>query len=131
MSESSAQALVRIATSQAGWRLWRNNVGVLRDERGVPIRFGLANDSRAVNANIKSADLIGIRPLLITPDMVGTTIGQFVSIEMKEPGWRPLASDKRYAAQRHWAELVQSLGGFACFSTGEIDMTQRYGMLPR
>lgn len=118
-SEAAVQQQIRITASQRGWRLWRNNVGVLRDERGVPVRYGLANESAAVNATIKSADLIGIRPVLITQDMVGTVIGQFVSVECKREGWH-YTGTKREVAQQRWAEMVRALGGHACFSTGEI-----------
>lgn len=118
MTEAAIQTLVRLEASRKGLVLWRNNVGVLTDERGVPVRFGLANDSAAVNRNIKSADLIGIRPLLITPEHVGHTIGQFVSREVKAAGWR-YTGTPREAAQLRWAELVLGLGGDAAFATGE------------
>ena len=119
MSEAGAQAAVRLAAAQAGTVLWRNNsgAGYLRD--GSFIRWGLANDSLAVNRNVKSADLIGIRPVLIGPEHVGQVLGVFVSREVKAPGWRPSPTDKREAAQRNWAELVRSLGGDAAFTTGE------------
>lgn len=116
-NEATAQALVRLEAARRGWVLYRNNVGVLPDARGVPVRFGLANDSAAVNANVKSADLIGIRPVLITPDMVGKTIGQFVSREVKAPGWR-FTGTERELAQLRWIELVLRYGGDASFCTG-------------
>ena len=119
MSESAAQVLVRLEAARKGVTLWRNNVGVLLDKRGVPVRYGLANDSSAVNSQFKSADLIGIRPLLITPAHVGLVVGQFVSREIKAPGWRFSPNDPREAAQLRWAELVLSLGGDAAFATGE------------
>ena len=119
-NEATVQAQVRLNASGAGWRLWRNNVGALLDSRGVPIRYGLANDSSVVNRQIKSADLIGIRPVLITQDMVGKIIGQFVSRECKEGGWKPSPTDKREWAQRNWAQIVNELGGDAKFSTGEL-----------
>ena len=119
-NEATVQAAIRIAASKAGWRLWRNNVGVLKNERGVPIRFGLANDSKNVNAMIKSADLIGIRPVLITPEMVGTVIGQFASIECKPEGWVMCATDTHELAQARWAEIVLLHGGYAKFSTGDL-----------
>lgn len=117
-SEAAQQALVRLEASRKGLVLWRNNVGVLVDERGVPVRFGLANDSAAVNRSIKSADLVGIRPLLITPAHVGSVVGQFVSREVKAEGWRYTGTE-RERAQLRWAELVLSLGGDAAFATGE------------
>lgn len=119
MNESSAQAAVRLAASQTGVRLWRNNVGAGKLESGSYIRWGLANDSTAVNRRIKSGDLIGIRPVLITPAHVGQTLGVFVSREMKPPGWRYHPNDEHEQAQQRWINLVRSLGGDATFSTGE------------
>lgn len=118
-SETAAQAKVRIDASKKGWRVFRNNVGALKDERGIPVRYGLANDSPTVNKRIKSGDLIGLRPVFITPQMVGTVIGQFVSIEVKKPGWHYTGTG-REPAQLAWAKLVIALGGYACFSTGGI-----------
>lgn len=119
-SESAASAQVRLEASRLGWRLWRNNVGVLRNEAGRPVRYGLANESARINAGIKSGDLIGIRPVLITSSLVGQTIGQFVSREMKAPGWTFNPRDEREAAQARWASLIVSLGGDAAFSTGRL-----------
>lgn len=122
MNEATVQAHVRLLAAKEGWRLWRNNVGVLPDSRGVPVRYGLANDSAAVNRLVKSGDLIGIRPLLITQDMVGKVIGQFVSLECKHGDWRwdPRKFDARERAQQTWRELVQGVGGYAEFTTGTL-----------
>lgn len=114
-SEAAVQSQVRVRASQAGMRLWRNNVGVLpHPETGTPIRFGLANDSPAVNKVLKSGDLIGIRPVVIGPHHVGSTIGQFVSLECKRVGWR-FTGTERERAQESWAALVTTLGGAALF----------------
>jgi hypothetical protein len=123
VSEDAVQAAVRIAASEMGWRIWRNNVGVLLDKRGVPVRFGLANDSKAINDVLKSGDLIGCRPVLITQKMVGRTIGQFVSIECKTQDWKQ-GNTKRDDAQRAWAMLVRALGGHAIFATCVADLTR-------
>jgi hypothetical protein len=122
MLESEVQARVRLEAARRGWNLWRNNVGVLMDSRGVPVRYGLANDSKAVNANVKSGDLIGIRPVLITPQHVGHYIGQFVSVECKRDGWRASATDEHEAAQMRWAQIVLLAGGHAVFATSERDL---------
>lgn len=105
-SEAAVQALVRLEASKRGDRLWRNNVGALVDERGVPVRYGLANESKQQNERLKSSDLIGIER--------GT--GRFLSFEVKEPGWR-YTGTPREVAQLNWIGLIASLGGRAQFIT--------------
>ncbi len=117
-SEAAVQAAVRIEASRKGLRLWRNNVGAVTTAEGRLIRFGLANDSVAVNSALKSGDLIGIRPRVIEPGDVGCLIGQFVSREVKHSGWQYTGAE-REVAQANWAALIQSLGGDACFCSSE------------
>ncbi len=113
------QASARVEASKKGMRVWRNNVGGVHDDlTGTHLRYGLANDSAQVNAVVKSADLIGIRPRIIQPQDVGHLIGQFVSYECKHSGWK-WANTDRERAQANWAALVTSLGGEARFITGE------------
>jgi hypothetical protein len=117
-SEAAVQAVVRLEAARKGVRLWRNNVGVLQDATGRPVRYGLANDSPSLNQVVKSADLIGWRPVAIGPEHVGLTIAQFVSRECKEVGWKYQHS-VREQAQFAWAQLVIKDGGDAAFCTGE------------
>ncbi len=118
MSEAGVQSRIRLEAAKKGCYLWRNNVGVLPDRNGRPIRYGLANDSKAVNKAVKSGDLIGVRPVLITQNHIGHTIGQFLSREAKPGSWRYSGTD-REVAQLAWAELITSLGGDACFANNE------------
>lgn len=76
-----------IAISEAGGRVWRNNVGVLKDQTGRPVKFGLCPGS---------SDLIGL-----TPD------GVFMAIECKTASGR--VSDK----QRKFIDAVNKMGGRA------------------
>lgn len=115
--EAAVQGRVRLEAAQLGLRLWRNNVGALVDERGVPVRYGLANDTKALNKAIKSADLIGINNGVITLAMVGQPRGQFVSRECKPEGWT-WSGTEREIAQLKWAQLVIACGGDAAFVTG-------------
>jgi len=117
-SEAWAQSAVRLEASQKGMRLWRNNVGALRDEAGRVVRYGLANDSAQLNSRIKSSDLIGIKPLTVTADMVGHTVGVMLCREIKAPGWRYTGTD-REQAQLAWINMINSMGGDAAFATGE------------
>jgi hypothetical protein len=120
--ESDIQAKVRLEASRNGIRLWRNNVGALKTPDGSYLRYGLANDSPHLNAVFKSSDLIGIRPILITQDMVGKTIGQFVAREVKAPGWL-YRDTQRERAQRAFIDLINKLGGDAAFTTGDEEGT--------
>lgn len=117
-SEAAVQSAVRLEAARKGVRLFRNNVGALLDSRGIPIRYGLANDSKAANEAMKSADLIGWRSVMIRAEMVGHCIAQFVSRECKAVGWHYTGRD-REPAQLAWAQLVTANGGDAAFCTGE------------
>lgn len=117
MSEAGVQSRVRLEAGKAGCRLWRNNVGAGYAEDGRFMRWGLANDSSQVNAVLKSADLIGIRPVIIQPSDVGKLFGRFLSREVKAGGWK-YSGTPREVAQLNWANLINSLGGDASFATG-------------
>ena len=116
MNETDAQSTVRLEAAELDVLLWRNNVGVLLDATGRPVRYGLANDSKAMNKKTKSSDLIGLRKVLITPAHVGTIIGQFVAREIKPSGWQYSATD-REKAQLNYLNLVVDYGGDASFAT--------------
>lgn len=126
-SEAWGQQQVRLNVAKQGAQSYRNNVGATPsrcpdcDAPQRPVRYGLANDSAQLNKQIKSSDLILAIPRVITPDMVGTTIAQFGSIECKRPGWK-YTGKGREAGQAAWLALINSLGGFATFSTGEVEL---------
>lgn len=60
--------------SRGAVRLFRNNVGVLRDERGRRVAYGLCRGS---------SDTIGWRTIVIRPEDVGRRVAVFVAIECK------------------------------------------------
>ena len=115
--EGAVLQLVRLEAAHVGVALWRNNVGAGVMANGAHVRWGLANDSRQLNEAVKSADLIGIRPRLITSADVGTRIGQFVSREVKRADWKYTDNDDN-RAQLKWCTIVNSLGGDARIVTG-------------
>lgn len=115
-TEAIVQKEIRYRSAQDGVLLWRNNVGAAKDENGNYFRYGLANDTPEMARTCKSSDLIGIRPVLITQEMVGHTIGQFVAIECKREGWKETPGDQRAAAQRTFLNLVRDKGGCAMFA---------------
>lgn len=119
--EARVQDEARLEASKLGWRLWRQNVGALKDETGRIVRYGICNDTPAMNKRIKSSDLIGIRPVIITPDMVGTTLGQFVAREIKKAGWKYKGTEHEQA-QLRFGEIVMSLGGDFKFYNGSGEL---------
>ena len=97
-SEQSIQQHIRLRCSTGPVRLFRNNTGTLRDQHGRPVTFGLAKGS---------ADLIGWRSITVTPEMVGTQVAVFTSIEVKTPTGRVKPE------QQQWLQAVQAAGGIA------------------
>ena len=99
MNETTILQRIRLAASSIpGLRLFRQNVGMLKDERGRMVRFGL---------HPGSADLIGWRTVTITPDMVGKQVAVFASVEVKTDSGRVKPE------QQNWLEQVTKAGGLA------------------
>lgn len=111
-SEAGIQSSRVLRAAKLGGILWRNNSGALRDERGVPVRFGLGNVSPQVNKVMKSSDLIGITPVTC---QCGLRYGVFTAEEIKATGWKYRESDERSRAQFNFIKKVISLGGIARF----------------
>ena len=99
-AEIDIQQRIRLALgTRSDLRLFRNNTGTLPDPRtGRPIQFGLARGS---------ADLIGWRTVVVTPDMVGRRIAVFTSIEVKT------TIGRLTPAQQNWLGVVRGAGGIA------------------
>ena len=97
-SEHEIQQRIRLACGRGPVRLWRNNTGALVDQQGRFVRFGLCKGS---------SDLIGLRSVVVTPEMVGQRIAQFVALEIKTD------SGAVSPEQRAFLRLVQELGGVA------------------
>ncbi len=91
-------ALLKLAAFKPHVKLYRNNVGTLRDRFGNYVTYGLCNGS---------GDLIGYRSLIVTQAMVGTRIAQFVSIEAKS------ARGQLRESQRVWMEQCRAAGALA------------------
>lgn len=121
ISEAAIQQQIRLRASQQGARLWRNNVGVMFNDVGVPVRFGLCNESAAMNKQMKSSDLIGITPIVITSQYVGQTLGVFTAYEVKRGDWS-YKGNKREIAQLNFIQLVSTMGGIARFINNAGDL---------
>jgi hypothetical protein len=98
MNEQAIQQQIRLELGVGPVRLWRNNVGALRDERGRLVTYGLCKGS---------SDLIGLRQLRIEEQHLGLELGVFCALEVKAAGGRPTAE------QRQFLEVIRSRGGLA------------------
>lgn len=94
-------------------RLFRNNVGRLRDRFGNFIQYGVCNPG--------GSDLIGWRSVVVTPDMVGTRIARFMAIEVKGPRGAP--SDHQQA----FLDAVDRAGGLAMVARSVEDVAGAVG----
>ena len=108
LCEHEIQQRIRLACGRGPVRLWRNNTGALVDQQGRFVRFGLCKGS---------SDLIGLRALEITPELVGQRLAQFVALEIKT------AQGVLRPEQQAFLRLVQQLGGVAavCRSVEEAE----------
>jgi len=105
-AETAIQNRIWKAAARRGWTLFRNNVGVAVFPDSV-VRYGLCPGS---------ADLVGIRPVTITADMVGTVVGQFVAVEVKTS--RGNVSPE----QKKWLERMKELGAHVVVARKETDL---------
>lgn len=95
----------RLAADQLGGVLWRNNSGATFDQNGRMIRYGLGNDSKKLNRDYKSSDLVGIAPG-----------GRFWAAECKPPNWRGIGNEREHA-QANFGRHVVAMGGLFTFAT--------------
>ena len=114
--EAFVQSAAVLAASRQGIRAFRNNSGAFQNDSGQLVRFGLGNTSAAVNAVLKSSDLIGWRPVRITPEMVGYRIAQFWGREAKEPGWQ-YTGKGREVQQKAFIDMGNAEGADLAFLT--------------
>ena len=117
-SEHEIHQRIRLACGRGVVRLWRNNTGALVDQQGRFVRFGLCKGS---------SDLIGLRSLEVTPEMVGQRLAQFVALEIKS------AHGALRPQQRAFLRLVQQLGGLAavCRSVEQAETVLNRGPMAR
>lgn len=116
-SESDVQQLIMMRAPKFSNMLLRNNSGALTDKEGRLVRYGLGNVSKQHNEVFKSSDLIGIKSVVITPEMVGKTVGVFTAVECKAEGWKRSKKNKKEQAQSNFIEWVKNRGGIAGFAS--------------
>jgi hypothetical protein len=109
MNENEVTARCRIVAGRMKTVLLRNNIGAYRDQRGQFVQYGVGGKG--------AGDFLGWKTVVITPDMVGKTIAQFVSVEFKRSkGGR--VTEKQEA----WVGAVNNAGGRAGIVASEDEI---------
>jgi hypothetical protein len=119
VSETDIRKAIQLAHSKGPTRLFRNYVGESwagRAYRNADGSVTIAHPYRIQSGlAVGSADLIGWHTVEVTPDMVGTRIAVFTSVEVK-------SGKGRYGpGQQQWAESVVAAGGLAGFAKGPAE----------
>lgn len=89
---------IRLAVSTGCSRLFRNNVGMVKDQQGRMHRFGLCKGS---------SDGIGWHTVTITPEMINQKVAIFTAIEAKT------ATGRVSKEQQNFIDRVKEAGGIA------------------
>lgn len=134
-SETSVFKKLQIRISPIGYRLFRNLVGgawmgrvteeyMIRDEKkDRSMKVIELADAYHVKTGLGtgSSDAVGWRPLVITKDMVGKTIAQFLAAEIKTLSYKKITEE-----QLNFLHQVVDSGGLAWIvkerEDGEIEI---------
>lgn len=100
-TEKDIERMLILHASKIGSTVFKNNVGMYKDQRGNVIKYGLCNGS---------SDLIGWTPITITPDMVGKRIAVFTAVEVKKDKRGKYQATKE---QKAFISAVLNNGGYA------------------
>lgn len=121
MTESPHLRKLLLALSAAGARVFRNNVGMLRDARGQWIKYGVCNPG--------GSDCVGWMSVTVTPEMVGRRVAVFTAIEAK-------VDAAVTEEQRNFLRQVSDAGGIALVVRNEgaipaaVEMVRQWPRMP-
>lgn len=122
MKESRIWRAIRDKCSTGNVRLFRNEVAhvmmirhrsqsirqkIIAECHAVALRHGGSAARASVGLGKGTGDLIGMKRVRITPDMVGQDVAVFLSIECKT------ATGATRPEQKNWMAFVQGFGGIA------------------
>ena len=111
VKESNIIKEIQLKFSKLHWRLFRNQTGTAW--QGQVVKQGnreivVLKNPRYITFGLTkgSSDLIGWRPVVVTQEMVGTTIAQFTAVEVKSGELR--LTDE----QKQFLQVVNTMGGY-------------------
>lgn len=118
---------IMLALSAAGAVVWRNTTAMGWAGKSFPLSAGqvyrarggerVILDAYPIRAGLceGSGDIVGMRTVTVTPDMVGQKLAVFCSWEVKHGSGRPTKS------QRHFADFVTAAGGIGAVVRSETE----------
>lgn len=115
MSESIVGDAVQLEITKCGGRALRNQVGLFYTVDRRPVKVGI----------VGASDYIGWLPVLITADMVGKTIAQFLAVETKMPKGKTKKS--RLEKQLNFITAVNRAGGKAFIARSAEETREQLG----
>ena len=119
MKEQDIQTRIMLALSRAKTKIFRNNVGVGLQGKSYRRPSGdiVIENPRPLHAGlcVGSSDLIGWQSVVVTPEMVGTTVAIFTAVEVKQPKKKPTEM------QQNFINVVLEAGGYAGVATSDLD----------
>jgi hypothetical protein len=99
MTEGDIMRTIQLDLANGPVRLLRNNAGMLKNQAGNIVRFGVGG--------VGGSDLLGWRTITIGPEHIGQQLAVFAAIEVKAP------RGKVTQEQANFIERVQQYGGLA------------------
>lgn len=117
MSEREIQIQVHLALSKLGLTMFRQNTGMawIGDWKRIGPNTILIENARTFHAGlcVGSSDLIGFKPIIITPEMVGRTVAVFTAAEIKSKRGRLSKEQENFLA------VVNDNGGIGFVANSE------------
>jgi len=119
MKEQAIQNMIRVKLSELGIINFRNNTGMgwagkaqkIRATGNILVQPGdvIVRNARPLHAGLceGSSDIIGVKTVVITEDMIGQTVGIFVAPEVKTK------KGKASAKQEIFMDNINKAGGIA------------------
>lgn len=109
--ETDIQNTLRLEMAAQGFTMFRNNTGL----------FYTLDKTRKVFAGLGKGthDLIGIRPTVITQDMVGKIVGVFTTCEVK-------AGTDMSPEQANFMRVIRAKGGISFVGRSAADIPQEF-----
>lgn len=125
-SEKRIEQETMLRVQDFGGVVFKNNTGTAfrGEKRTMNGKMILTNlQFIKYGLDVGSADLIGVLPVTVTPDMVGKKIGVMLSIEMKKDKF---GSYRATGEQLQWMKFMKQMGAIAFVCDNPDDLHKEF-----